>query len=124
MVRYGLTSANDSPERDPCTWTLEGLLEGEGGDDRQPCWQELDQRADVHFTGRHFTMLFDVARPARCRRCVCVERRVMWASGRASGFVNVCCLGWVGVYVWMRLCAGVYVKRHQSVTTPMTNTCP
>jgi putative alpha-1,2-mannosidase len=45
VTQYAITSANDAPERDPATWTLQGSNDGS-------TWQTLDTRSGEKFTGR------------------------------------------------------------------------
>lgn len=51
---YGLSSANDEPGRDPCTWSLLGLpADGEGD-----AWVQLDRRVDIPFPSRKATLTY------------------------------------------------------------------
>ena len=52
VVTYSLTSANDSPTRDPKDFTLQGSDDGSG-------WVDLDQRTGVTFSGRFATNTYD-----------------------------------------------------------------
>ncbi|ATB41975.1 alpha-1,2-mannosidase [Cystobacter fuscus] len=52
VKRYALSSANDSPERDPATWTLEGSQDGTS-------WTALDQRSNESFTTRLETRTYE-----------------------------------------------------------------
>jgi Glycosyl hydrolase family 92 N-terminal domain/Glycosyl hydrolase family 92/F5/8 type C domain len=45
VVRYGLTSANDEPSRDPRDWTLSGSNDGQ-------TWTQLDERRGEEFADR------------------------------------------------------------------------
>jgi alpha-L-fucosidase 2 len=59
---YTLTSAEDVPGRDPRTWKLEGLPEG------QQKWTLLDEHKDEPvFAKRHETKTFQIAHPMPCR---------------------------------------------------------
>lgn len=51
--RYTLTSGNDSPERDPKTWTLEGSSDS-------TTWEVLDTRSNETFNSRGLTKEFIV----------------------------------------------------------------
>jgi hypothetical protein len=51
VTQYSLTSANDYPERDPRSWTLEGSNDGTS-------WSPLDSRANQGFLTRHQTRIF------------------------------------------------------------------
>lgn len=55
-LSYTLTSANDSPGRDPRSWVLEGSNDG-------LVWDILDERQDVEFTARFQSLAFDVMNP-------------------------------------------------------------
>ncbi|WP_216898381.1 DUF6924 domain-containing protein [Nocardia alni] len=57
--RYVLTSANDSPDRDPSAWTLRGSADG-----RQ--WRTLDSRSGQLFTQRHQPKTYRIATPESC----------------------------------------------------------
>jgi len=57
VVRYSLTSANDSPERDPKSFTLQGSADG-------TTWTDLDTRSNIDFAGRFAKQDFTVATPA------------------------------------------------------------
>jgi alpha-L-fucosidase 2 len=58
---YRLTSAEDVPERDPRTWTLEGSLDGQA-------WTLLDQhRGEPAFTNRQETKSYVIKQPAAAR---------------------------------------------------------
>ncbi|MHB8972183.1 MAG: glycosyl hydrolase family 95 catalytic domain-containing protein [Pirellulaceae bacterium] len=60
-TEYGLTSAEDVPERDPRTWKLEGSTDGK-------TWTLLDERTDQPlFTQRHETRTFKIAQPVMGR---------------------------------------------------------
>lgn len=56
-LRYSLTSANDSPERDPKDFTLQGSSDG-------TTWTDLDRRTGIDFSGRFAKRTFDVTTPA------------------------------------------------------------
>lgn len=56
VVRYSLTSANDSPERDPKSFTLQGSSDG-------TTWTDLDTRSNIDFPGRFAKQDFTVATP-------------------------------------------------------------
>ena len=45
VTRYTVTSANDAPDRDPRSWTMEGSVDGTS-------WTTLDTRTDEVFPGR------------------------------------------------------------------------
>lgn len=57
VTSYSLTSANDSPDRDPKDWTLEGSNDGTS-------WTVLDMRTNQSFTNRHSARTFS-ANPER-----------------------------------------------------------
>src|SRR5215207_5027124 len=54
VVRYALTSANDSPERDPRDWTLQGSDDGS-------TWTTLDTQTGQSFAERFQTKVYDFA---------------------------------------------------------------
>ncbi|MEE6273335.1 GH92 family glycosyl hydrolase [Georgenia sp. MJ206] len=54
VAAYALASANDSPDRDPRSWELQGSSDGE-------TWTTLDSRSNQTFTGRFETRQFDAA---------------------------------------------------------------
>ncbi|SIQ11912.1 PKD domain-containing protein [Cellulosimicrobium aquatile] len=54
VVKYGITSANDSAGRDPKNWKLQGSTDGQ-------TWVDLDTRADEDFPQRFQPRTFDVA---------------------------------------------------------------
>ena len=56
VVAYALTTANDHPLRDPCTWTLRGSTDGKQ-------WDVLDQRKDEEFSQRFQRRQFEVSKP-------------------------------------------------------------
>ncbi|WP_374970920.1 GH92 family glycosyl hydrolase [Terrabacter sp. BE26] len=56
VLRYSLTSANDSPERDPRDFTLQGSSDG-------TTWTDLDTRTGVDFSGRFAKQDFTVKTP-------------------------------------------------------------
>src|SRR5690606_36971048 len=51
VTSYTLTSANDSPERDPLSWTLQGSNNGSG-------WTTIDSRSGQDFASRFQTRSF------------------------------------------------------------------
>lgn len=53
VSQYSLTSANDWPDRDPLSWTLEGSNTGAAGS-----WTVLDTRTDQGFVNRQQTRVF------------------------------------------------------------------
>ncbi len=57
VVKYALTSANDSPERDPSDWTLAG------SSDNGVTWTTVDSRTGQSFDQRFQTKTYDVATP-------------------------------------------------------------
>ncbi|MFF7194840.1 GH92 family glycosyl hydrolase [Streptomyces sp. NPDC008079] len=57
VKKYALTSANDSPERDPKDFTLQGSDDGS-------TWTTVDTRSGVKFSGRYKSNIYDVADPA------------------------------------------------------------
>ncbi|AGZ44993.1 alpha-1,2-mannosidase [Actinoplanes friuliensis DSM 7358] len=57
VIKYALTSANDSPERDPRDWTLQGSTDGE-------TWTTVDTQTGQTFTERFQTKTYTVADPA------------------------------------------------------------
>ena len=56
VVKYALTSANDSPERDPKDWTLEGSADGAS-------WTTVDTQTGQTFAERFQTKTYEVANP-------------------------------------------------------------
>ncbi|GAA1716986.1 hypothetical protein GCM10009809_11260 [Isoptericola hypogeus] len=60
IATYALASANDSPDRDPRSWRLQGSADGEQ-------WTTLDERGNQTFTDRFETRQFTVAEPASFR---------------------------------------------------------
>ncbi|KAG2496548.1 hypothetical protein HYH03_005371 [Edaphochlamys debaryana] len=66
---YELVSANDSPERDPAAWRLEGVTQADFEQGRVDQWTLLDQRSGVCFPGRHIPLAFSLPAPSPpCRR--------------------------------------------------------
>ncbi|MBD8078638.1 ThuA domain-containing protein [Cellulosimicrobium arenosum] len=53
LARYTLTSANDSSERDPNTWTLQGSNDGES-------WEDVDSQSGQTFSQRFQPKDYDV----------------------------------------------------------------
>ncbi len=53
LTSYCLSTANDSPERDPKLWSFSGYNPEEG-------WIELDERTDMNFPGRYTTQTFPI----------------------------------------------------------------
>ncbi|WP_339617723.1 di-heme oxidoredictase family protein [uncultured Gilvimarinus sp.] len=51
VKRYSISSANDSPERDPASWTLQGSNDGNN-------WTAIDARINEDFANRHQTREF------------------------------------------------------------------
>ncbi|MBN6546751.1 GH92 family glycosyl hydrolase, partial [Actinacidiphila bryophytorum] len=60
VKKYALTSANDSPERDPRDFTLQGSADGTD-------WTTVDTRSGVKFSGRFKSNIYDVANPGAYR---------------------------------------------------------
>lgn len=60
IKRYRLTSANDSPERDPMDWTLEGS-------NNNVDFTVLDTRQNIAFANRYETQEFNVTTPGSYR---------------------------------------------------------
>jgi predicted alpha-1,2-mannosidase len=60
VKKYALTSANDSPGRDPKDFQLQGSADGS-------TWTTVDSRSGQTFSGRFKTDLYDVATPAAYR---------------------------------------------------------
>jgi PKD repeat protein/type 1 glutamine amidotransferase len=56
ITGYALTSANDSPGRDPRDWTLQGSADGQS-------WSTVDTRAGQVFPERFQTRRFEIATP-------------------------------------------------------------
>ncbi|MEO7754348.1 MAG: GH92 family glycosyl hydrolase [Terracoccus sp.] len=56
VLRYSLTSANDSPERDPKNFSLQGSTDG-------ATWTDVDTRSGIDFPARFATRSFDVTTP-------------------------------------------------------------
>jgi hypothetical protein len=56
VTGYALTSANDSPGRDPKDWTLQGSADGQN-------WSDVDVRSGQVFAERFQTRRFDVGTP-------------------------------------------------------------
>ena len=60
-VAYGITSANDAPDRDPTGWIVQGFsLDSQ---DEGPEWVELDRQTGVAWTDRKQTKLFPIGEP-------------------------------------------------------------
>jgi predicted alpha-1,2-mannosidase len=59
--RYALTSANDSPERDPRNWTLEGSDDGSS-------WTTVDTQTDQTFSDRFVTKVYEFTNEVPFRR--------------------------------------------------------
>ena len=53
LARYSLTSANDSAERDPRDWTLQGSADGQ-------TWVDVDSRTGEDFTARFQAKDYDI----------------------------------------------------------------
>ena len=53
ITKYKITSANDSPERDPTSWTLKGSNDGSH-------WTELDSRSGQSWSGRFVTNVYEI----------------------------------------------------------------
>jgi predicted alpha-1,2-mannosidase len=60
VKKYALTSANDSPERDPRDFTLQGSADGSD-------WTTVDTRSGVTFSGRFTSNVYEVADPGAYR---------------------------------------------------------
>jgi PKD repeat protein/type 1 glutamine amidotransferase len=60
VTSYALTSANDSDERDPKDWTLQGSADGQ-------TWTDVDKRTGQAFTDRFQVRRFTVTTPAEYR---------------------------------------------------------
>ncbi|MGK5683663.1 ThuA domain-containing protein [Actinoplanes sp. URMC 104] len=60
VTGYALTSANDSPGRDPRDWTLQGSADGQA-------WTDVDARTGQTFPERFQTRRFDVGTPGDYR---------------------------------------------------------
>lgn len=60
VSRYGITSANDCPERDPVDWELQGSSDG-------IAWVTLDAQAGQSFKDRFQARSYKLAKPARYR---------------------------------------------------------
>ncbi len=56
LSAYTLTSGNDSPERDPYTWQLQGSDDGQ-------TWITLDSRSSYLFSARYQTVKFELNQP-------------------------------------------------------------
>ncbi len=56
LDRYGMVSANDSPERDPKNWTLYGSTDGNE-------WTVIDQQSDQAFSTRFEKKEYAIATP-------------------------------------------------------------
>jgi beta-galactosidase/beta-glucuronidase len=54
--KYSITSANDSPGRDPRDWTLQGSNDDDN-------WVTLDTRSNITFTGRKYTRTYPFTNP-------------------------------------------------------------
>jgi predicted alpha-1,2-mannosidase len=61
VTQYTLTSANDVPERDPRSWTLQGSTDGTN-------WVTVDSRSNLDFSDRRQTRAFVVATPGNYSR--------------------------------------------------------
>eukprot|EP00897_Mesotaenium_endlicherianum_P011052 jgi/Mesen1/9976/ME000072S09393 len=84
LAAYAITAADDCPERDPCSWLLEGSLDG-------ATWQALDERQDVVFRERHACRVFVVAPQAR-RPCRCWRFRFLAVPGGPSCALQLACI--------------------------------
>ncbi|MEW2521136.1 GH92 family glycosyl hydrolase [Actinacidiphila alni] len=60
VKKYALTAANDSPERDPKDFTLQGSANGTD-------WTTVDTRSGVKFAGRFKSNIYEVADPGAYR---------------------------------------------------------
>lgn len=94
VLHYDVVSANDCPERNPCSWVLEGLEEGEGQQGaagaEEGRWQALDVRRGVSFPGRHALLSFQVASP---RPCISYRLRVTaTARPQEANSVQISCV--------------------------------
>ncbi len=56
VTSYAIQAANDAPGRDPKHWKLLGSNDGSN-------WTVVDQQSGVAFPERHFTRVFEVAKP-------------------------------------------------------------
>jgi hypothetical protein len=52
ITKYKMTSTNDSPERDPVSWTLKGSNDGND-------WTDLDSKSDQRWSGRFVTNVYE-----------------------------------------------------------------
>ena len=60
VKKYALTSANDSPDRDPKDFALQGSADGSS-------WTTLDSRSGQTFSDRFRSNVYDIANPAAYR---------------------------------------------------------
>lgn len=61
VQRYSIVSADDSPERDPCSWSVEASTD-------EGTWVEIDRRQGISFRGRHLEMVFTTAQEVPSKR--------------------------------------------------------
>eukprot|EP00210_Caulerpa_lentillifera_P008855 g8449.t1 len=60
---YALVSAKDTPDRDPSSWELQGLIEGDNTE-----WKCLHEQTNAIFNSRGMTMKFEISTLVPCRR--------------------------------------------------------
>eukprot|EP01025_Chloroclados_australasicus_P041247 TRINITY_DN4355_c0_g2_i2.p1 TRINITY_DN4355_c0_g2~~TRINITY_DN4355_c0_g2_i2.p1 ORF type:complete len:640 (-),score=45.23 TRINITY_DN4355_c0_g2_i2:272-1933(-) len=65
IVNYNVVSANDSPERDPCDWSLFTISSDSQGNEVQ---QEIDCQSGIHFQNRYELKSFNVTKKLPARR--------------------------------------------------------
>ncbi|GLC33910.1 hypothetical protein PLESTB_000816900 [Pleodorina starrii] len=90
LYGYELVSANDSPERDPADWLLEGVTEQDFTEGRRDAWTPLDRRSGVVFSDRHAPLAFQLPKPSPpCRRLRLSISRT--ADPRVANSVQLAC---------------------------------
>jgi signal transduction histidine kinase len=106
---YALTSANDSRERDPRDWTLEGSSDG------GKTWRTLDVRRREPFTRRHQRREFHLTNSASCQWFRLQIESVYDPTNANSAQLGKLELGWADPAVAANLTALV---RTQGENTP------
>ncbi|PNH04759.1 Uroporphyrinogen decarboxylase 2, chloroplastic [Tetrabaena socialis] len=91
VAGYELVSANDSPERDPAAWRLEGVSQEDYTAGRLEQWAPLDDRSAVRFPARHAPLAFQLPRgpsPPLRRLRLCIAAT---ADPHAANSVQLAC---------------------------------
>ncbi|GAX78680.1 hypothetical protein CEUSTIGMA_g6118.t1 [Chlamydomonas eustigma] len=100
LAAYDIVSANDSPERDPCSWVLEGLSAAVMNPattmpttpNEPPGWILLDQQSDVYFSSRYELRTFFLDHE-RWTPCTCLRLRILKTkSPTTANSVQLSCL--------------------------------